>query len=131
MITNTRNFKFEEFQCRHCGENKIQQVVLELCQKIRDFVGRPIIITSGYRCPEHNRKIGGVPNSSHVKGLSANLKCSIGAEALYIAIQSLYDLGEIQELKSCYYKKTFVHVDCDCGQKGNHEIFQGYDKRSY
>lgn len=112
-IRNTRNFESREFACKHCGQNLIRQEVLNLCQKIRDFVGCPIRVNSGYRCPFHNQRVGGVSNSYHVQGLAADLSCSLGAEALFIAIRSLYDLGVIPELSwACWYKSAnFVHVD--------------------
>ncbi len=37
-------------------------------QPIRDRLGKPMIITSGYRCPELNKKVGGVSTSQHTKG---------------------------------------------------------------
>ena len=37
-------------------------------QPIRDKLGKPMIITSGYRCKELNKKVGGVPTSQHCKG---------------------------------------------------------------
>ena len=41
-------------------------------QPVRNHFGCPIIITSGYRCPELNKKIGGKPNSQHLKGQAAD-----------------------------------------------------------
>jgi uncharacterized protein YcbK (DUF882 family) len=38
----------------------------------RHWWGRPITVTSGYRTPEHNAAIGGVPNSAHVRALAAD-----------------------------------------------------------
>jgi len=35
--------------------------------------GRPITVTSGYRCPDHNRSVGGAKGSQHVKGNAADL----------------------------------------------------------
>lgn len=42
-------------------------------QVIRDLIGKPIRITSGYRTPEHNKKVGGEPNSYHLKGMAADI----------------------------------------------------------
>lgn len=36
-------------------------------------MGKPIHVSSGYRCPELNKKVGGVPNSQHMKGEAADL----------------------------------------------------------
>ena len=45
--------------------------------EIREKDGKPIIITSGYRCQELNKKVGGKSNSFHLKGLAADLKYSV------------------------------------------------------
>jgi len=42
-------------------------------QGIRDLLGRPILINSGYRTPEHNRAVGGAKNSYHLKGMAADI----------------------------------------------------------
>lgn len=43
---------------------------------IREKVGKPILISSGFRCPVLNKAVGGVSNSQHQKGLAADLTCS-------------------------------------------------------
>ena len=42
-------------------------------QVVRDITQRPIRITSGYRTPEHNAKVGGGKNSYHLKGMAADI----------------------------------------------------------
>lgn len=50
--------------------------LIELCknvlQPLRNYLGVPIIITSGYRCAALNKRIGGVVNSQHVLGQAAD-----------------------------------------------------------
>ena len=43
-------------------------------QPLRDELGRPVSITSGYRSARLNAHVGGVPNSAHLNGLAAELK---------------------------------------------------------
>lgn len=43
---------------------------------IREKVGKPIIISSGFRCPVLNKAVGGVSNSQHLKGLAADVVCA-------------------------------------------------------
>lgn len=43
---------------------------------IRENVGKPILISSGFRCPVLNKAVGGVANSQHLKGLAADLICA-------------------------------------------------------
>ena len=50
---------------------------IERLDEIREKYGKPIIITSGYRCKELNKKVGGKSNSFHLKGLAADLKYSV------------------------------------------------------
>lgn len=47
---------------------------LERLDAIRERYGKPIIITSGYRCPQLNKIVGGKPNSQHLKAEAADLK---------------------------------------------------------
>lgn len=127
MATSTNNFKVGEFSCRHCGENRIAQHVIDLCQKIRDYVGLPVFVNSAYRCEVHNKRIGGVKNSYHTQGLAADITCCIGAPALFEAIHEMYSLGLVPELSFCYlyHKKNFVHVDI--GRVRDNGVFQVHD----
>lgn len=48
---------------------KYMQELIKYClQPIRDKLGKPMIITSGYRCQALNKKVGGVAASQHTKG---------------------------------------------------------------
>lgn len=44
-------------------------------QLLRDRIGQPLIISSGYRSPTLNAKVGGVFNSAHLDGLAVDLQC--------------------------------------------------------
>lgn len=47
----------------------------ELLEDVRSLLGFPIIVTSGYRSPELNAAVGGVPNSAHITGRAADFIC--------------------------------------------------------
>ena len=64
-VENTPSVEAVVNLCRLCNE------VLEPARKI---YGRPIIITSGYRCPKLNNLVGGVPTSRHLTGQAADLR---------------------------------------------------------
>ncbi|MDO4802505.1 MAG: D-Ala-D-Ala carboxypeptidase family metallohydrolase [Prevotellaceae bacterium] len=55
------------------------ELIIYLLQPIRDGVGIPIVISSGYRCPELNKAVKGAKNSNHLYGLAADIDC--GKEA--------------------------------------------------
>ena len=48
-------------------------LVQNLLQPLRDKLRRPIIVTSGYRCPELNKLVGGAKNSQHVLGQAVDI----------------------------------------------------------
>lgn len=47
---------------------------IQRLDEIREGYGKPIIINSGYRCPELNSKVGGVSSSFHQLGLAVDIK---------------------------------------------------------
>ena len=48
-------------------------LVHHVLQPLRDAMGEPIKIGSGYRCTNLNHAVGGVSNSQHIKGQAADL----------------------------------------------------------
>ena len=53
--------------------DNIKALVDIILQPLRDAWGGPLIINSGFRCPELNEAVGGVPTSQHVKGQAADV----------------------------------------------------------
>ena len=81
---------------------------LQMLDTARDKAGIPFKITSGYRTESHNAKVGGVANSSHLKGYAADIACTSGSER-WIIIDALIKSG----FERIGVAKTFVHVDND------------------
>jgi len=73
-IRLSKNFRAVEFANSKDGYAiKIPNPeLIDKLQQVRDIVGR-INITSGYRTPSFNKKIGGSPNSNHLKGLASDI----------------------------------------------------------
>lgn len=112
----TRNFKLSEFDCKS-GCDMPDTVLMEVkklanqLQIIRDFIQQPIYINSGYRCAEHNAKIGGVKNSKHILGQAADMRVdNVSPEDLYEAIENLIKFNHIFEGGLGVYQ-TFTHYD--------------------
>ena len=117
MVVDTKNFKVSEFACKHCGENKVQQKLINMLQIIRDEAGIPIRVNSGYRCEVHNKNVGGVKGSQHTLGVAADLSCAKGAKFLLNIVQKLYNEKRLPDLQFCKEYKSWIHVDC--GKKRN------------
>ena len=73
---NFRFFKLSEFDSPDAPGSGAQHMNLDFVaalDRIRDKCGFPLRVTSGYRTPEHNKRIGGAENSAHVQGVAADL----------------------------------------------------------
>ena len=69
-----KHFKKGEFTCKcGCGANNISLNLVKIADQIRDYFGKPVIITSGTRCATHNKRVGGVANSRHLSGKACDL----------------------------------------------------------
>jgi uncharacterized protein YcbK (DUF882 family) len=74
----TKNFSRSEFDSKD-GSVMPQDVLVNIqklanqLQTLRDAIGNPITINSGYRSPSHNKRIGGVSNSQHVLGKASDI----------------------------------------------------------
>jgi hypothetical protein len=68
------HFSQKDFSCKCCGQVKINQRLLNDLEILRGRVNQPIIITSGYRCPKHNREVGGAKYSRHTLGKAVDIK---------------------------------------------------------
>lgn len=53
--------------------NNLSRLVSMVLDPAREVMGSPITVNSGYRCPELNRAVGGVPSSYHLQGRAADL----------------------------------------------------------
>ena len=122
MTVDTKNFKVSEFACKHCGKNLIDQRVLNMAQELRDYLGVPVKVNSGYRCEVHNAKIGGVKNSKHIIGKAADLACSLGSAKMFEAVKALRNQGKLQDMDYCIKYKTFIHIDCGGKRKNLYEV---------
>lgn len=51
----------------------LRRLVEQVLDPLREAWGRPLRVTSGYRCPELNQAVGGVPHSQHTMGEAADI----------------------------------------------------------
>ena len=115
----TEHFTLEEFTRSTTGERnninnsvpddlmpniRLTAIKLEL---VRKALGKPIIITSGYRCPALNARVGGASTSAHTKGLAVDFHCAYGTPKAIC--QRLIDAG-VQFDKLIQEHNQWVHI---------------------
>lgn len=90
MGTVSKNFDYKEFEKTDVPgmqvkntitsvdvRDSIKELVDTVIQPLRDAWEKPLAINSGYRCPEVNQAVGGVPTSQHTNGEAADV-CPFG-----------------------------------------------------
>ena len=88
----------------------INLLVDNVLDPIRDMVHTPIIITSGYRCPQVNRLVGGVDNSQHMSGCAADFHVQGFTPSMMYEV-FLYIFNTLEYDQLIYYRsKNFIHV---------------------
>jgi uncharacterized protein YcbK (DUF882 family) len=76
------NFRREEFTCRcGCDQNEMAPEFMDKLQALRSVYGKPMHITSGYRCPQHPVEKAKMQPGMHTTGFAADVGIS-GAEAV-------------------------------------------------
>lgn len=89
---------------------------------LRRLYGKPIIITSGYRCPELNKRVGGVANSWHTQGNAADIHISSLAEASKI----FSNLQKIPSLDTALFEHSkngqWLHVQWNMSKTPRHHF---------
>ena len=102
-----KNFSPAEIACRGTGQLKLHPDALDKLQALRDRLGKPLIVRSGYRSPEHNRNVGGAPRSKHMIGAAFDIAMSNqDPVAFEAAARAVGFLGF-----GFYPRSGFIHVD--------------------
>lgn len=86
----------------------MQNPFLKLLFKMRDIAKIPMYINSGTRSEKKNKEVGGVPESSHVHGFGADIRCTNSTER-YILISAAIEAG----FNRIGISKDFIHIDND------------------
>lgn len=118
------NFKVSEFGCQGTDTILIDERLPKYLQKLRDYFVKQaknpktvsITITSGYRSPAHNRKVGGSSNSRHLEGRAVDVNVWMDGKR----VASKYVMCAAQDLGFIgigYISPTAAHLDFKTGAK--------------
>ena len=101
------NFSPAEIACRGTGKLLVHEAALDRLQALRDRLGKPFIVRSAYRSPEHNRAVGGAKRSKHMEGTAFDIAMSNHDPAAFEAAAR-----EAGFLGFGFYPRSgFIHID--------------------
>lgn len=111
----SKNFSSKEFENSTDKEFFLDPELIDKLELVREEFGQSIAVTSGYRSPAHNAKIGGSKSSQHCLGKAADIRPSASSKE---ALDKLYSICEKHfEAVGDGRNKGFVHVDTRTGKK--------------
>ena len=89
---------------------------------LRRLYGKPIVITSGYRCLELNKKVGGVAHSWHTQGNAADIHVASLTEATKI----FSNLQKIPSVDTALFERSttgqWLHVQWNMNKTPRHHF---------
>jgi len=106
------HFKDAELQCSCCKKNLVTDAFLERLEALRDRVGFPLYVSSGYRCPLHNDAVSSTGlTGPHTTGDAVDI--AISHEIAFILVQYAFELGfkGIGVNQRGIVHDRFIHLD--------------------
>lgn len=87
-------------------------LIINCLQPIRNYIGKPVIITSGFRTPVLNQIVGGVANSQHLTGCAADI--TVPGLSINEVIQKIKVSGV--EYDQLIHEGSWVHISYNKGK---------------
>ena len=123
----------------------LQQLCQEILEPLRDFAQQPVVISSGYRCPQLNIKVGGVYSSQHTLGEACDIRLPVSKHTTqrdgkahtdkeilnswfdWIVTNTDFDQAIIETANG---KDFWIHVSCRQNKRKNrHQVIRFLQKK--
>jgi zinc D-Ala-D-Ala carboxypeptidase len=108
------NFSAKEFQCQHCGADGVKEALVDKLQQMRTKYGKPMRITSGYRCPKHPIEVKKSVPGAHALGLAADV--GVEGAAAHEILKLAFELGFTGIGVQQKGTGRFIHLDIRNGE---------------
>lgn len=104
-MIESEHFKASELVCKHCGKEGVSPSALDKLEDLRAAWGKPMVLTSAYRCPEHPKEIKKNKGGTHTKGIAFDVRTTPAEQVKLMALA--LELG----FKGFGMGGTFTHLD--------------------
>lgn len=101
------NFSPQEMASKREGELLIDEAAMDKLQKLRNILGKPLLITSAYRSAAHNKAVGGAVNSQHRLGKAFDVRMDNQDPAHFEKVARIVGFSGFGH----YPKSGFMHID--------------------
>lgn len=113
IVESSKHFARGELACRHCGRCEMDEGFMLVLEELRVKWGRPIALTSAYRCPEHNSRVSTTGlDGPHTTGKAVDILIS-GEDAFELVVLAL-EIGFLGVGVKQKGGGRFIHLDI-CG----------------
>lgn len=102
-----QSFSPRETACKGTGKLVVDTESMDKLQALRTKLGKPLVLTSAYRSPEHNRKVGGAKGSKHMDGIAFDVRMDNHDPAVFEAAARAVGFTSF----GYYQKSGFMHID--------------------
>ena len=100
-------FSPREIACKGTGKLVVDTEAMDKLQRLRTNLNKPLIITSAYRSPEHNKRVGGAKGSKHMEGIAFDVRMDNHDPAVFEAAARAVGFTSF----GYYQKSGFMHID--------------------
>lgn len=102
-----KSFSPREVACKGTGKLIIDTEAMGKLQALRTNLGKPLVLTSAYRSPEHNKRVGGAKASKHMEGIAFDVRMeNHDPQAFEAAARAVGFTGF-----GYYPRSGFMHID--------------------
>lgn len=109
------NFSPQEMASKREGELMIDEAAMDKLQKLRNNLGKPLVVTSAYRSAAHNAKVGGAKNSQHRLGKAFDIVMANHDPTHFESVAKAVGFTGIGH----YPKSGFMHIDTGPARRWN------------
>lgn len=127
-------FTDKELRCKCCGQlppqvrENLMALVDNILDPVREKLGRPVYITSPYRCLKHNTAVGSKPTSQHIKGEACDVYIGTPEENITLA-RLILENGKFDQMilytnSATSLAPRFIHVSYKRFGENRHRILK-------
>ena len=111
--------------------SSIANLIVHVLQPVREQLGFPMTVTSGFRCEELNKAVGGVANSQHKRGEAADIQCFTGGKFDVKKTRQVFAALSEMDVDQLLYERDskgsiWVHVSFVSPEENRHMIRDNY-----